>query len=101
MAFKGENTLFGKLTTSFKGMLYHFTQFGAAYKILGAVKQGISNVVTSAKNLDKALKSQEINNITSISFVEDKDMLIASNKKGNANAKMSSQRVWHSFSSHA
>ena len=35
------------------------------------------------KNLDKALKSQEINNITSISFVEDKDMLIASNKKGN------------------
>ena len=60
VAFKGENTLFGKLTTSFKGMLYHFTQFGAAYKILGAVKQGISNVVTSAKNLDKALTDLRI-----------------------------------------
>ena len=35
------------------------------------------------KNLDKALKSQSINNITSISFEEDKDILIAANKKGN------------------
>ena len=60
VAFKGENTLFGKLTTSFKGMLYQFTQFGAAYKILGAVKQGISNVVASAKNLDKALTDLRI-----------------------------------------
>ena len=60
VAFKGENTLFGKLTTSFKGMIYQFTQFGAAYKILGAVKQGISNVVASAKNLDKALTDLRI-----------------------------------------
>ena len=34
------------------------------------------------KNLDKALKSQAIKNITSISFEEDKDILIASTKKG-------------------
>ena len=33
--------------------------------------------------MDKALKSQFISNITSISFEEDKDMLIAVNKKGN------------------
>ena len=35
------------------------------------------------KNLDKALKSQSIISITSITFEEDKDILIASNKKGN------------------
>ena len=34
------------------------------------------------KNLDKALKTQNIKNITSISFEEDKDMLIAATKKG-------------------
>ena len=34
------------------------------------------------KNLDKALESQAIKNITSISFEEDKDILIAATKKG-------------------
>ena len=35
------------------------------------------------KNLDKAFKSQSIISITNIAFEEDKDMLIAINKKGN------------------
>lgn len=60
VAFKGENTLFGKLTTSFKGMIYQFTQFGAAYKIIGAVKKGISDIVASAKALDKAMADLRI-----------------------------------------
>ena len=60
VAFKGETSLFGKLATSFKGMMYQFTQFGAAYKILGAIKQGINNIITSAKNLDKAMTDLRI-----------------------------------------
>ena len=35
------------------------------------------------KNLDKSLKTQNINKITSIAFEEDKDILLAVNKKGN------------------
>lgn len=60
VAFKGENTLFGKLATSFKGMLYQFTQFGAAYKILGYIKGGISKIIKDATNLDKAMTDLRI-----------------------------------------
>lgn len=60
VAFKGENTLFGKLATSFRGMIYQFTQFGAAYKIIGTIKQSISQVIASAKNLDKAMTDLRI-----------------------------------------
>jgi TP901 family phage tail tape measure protein len=56
----GAVTLFQNLKTSFHGLLNQFTQFGAAYKILGMVQTGIQNVVTAATNLDKAMTNIRI-----------------------------------------
>lgn len=57
---KGKDTLFGQLASQMSGIMTRFTQFGAAYKILGSLRQGFNNVVTSAKNLDKALTDLRI-----------------------------------------
>ena len=57
---KGKDTLFGQLASQMSGIMTRFTQFGAAYKILGSIRQGFNNVITSAKNLDKALTDLRI-----------------------------------------
>ena len=57
---KGKDTLFGQLASQMSGIMTRFTQFGAAYKILGSIRQGFDKLVTSAKNLDKALTDLRI-----------------------------------------
>ena len=57
---RGQNTLWGQLGSQMTNTLYRFTQMGAAYKIIGQVRQGINQLVTSAKELDKSLTNLRI-----------------------------------------
>lgn len=57
---KGRDSLWGQLASQMTNMLTRFTQMGAAYKILGNVRQGFNTVIQSAKNLDKALTDLRI-----------------------------------------
>ncbi len=57
---KGNHTLWGQLGSQFAYTMQRFTQYGAAYKIIGQVRQGISTVVNAAKELDKSMTNLRI-----------------------------------------
>lgn len=57
---KGKDTLWGQLSSQMSMTLTRFTQMGAAYKIIGNIRQGINTVIQSAKNLDKELTNLRI-----------------------------------------
>ena len=55
MSHQGSQNLFQKIGTSFKNMLENFTQMGAAYKIIGMLRNAMSKIVTAAQQLDKTM----------------------------------------------
>ena len=55
MSHQGSQNLFQKIGTSFKNMLENFTQMGAAYKIIGMLRNAMGKIVTAAQQLDKAM----------------------------------------------
>ena len=57
---KGHNNLWGQLGVQMSNIMTRFTQMGAAYKIIGKIREGFNNVVQSAKNLDKAMTDLRI-----------------------------------------
>ena len=57
---KGKDTLWGQLGSQMTNMFTRFTQMGAAYKILGSIRNGFNQVIQAAKNLDKAMTDLRI-----------------------------------------
>lgn len=55
MSHQGSQNLFQKIGTSFKNMLENFTQMGAAYKIIGMLRNAMNKIVTAAQQLDKTM----------------------------------------------
>lgn len=55
MSKQGSQNLFQQIGTSFKNMLENFTQMGAAYKIIGMLRNSMSKIVTAAQQLDKTM----------------------------------------------
>lgn len=55
MSKQGSQNLFQKIGTSFKNMLENFTQMGAAYKIIGMLRNAMGKIVTAAQQLDKTM----------------------------------------------
>ncbi len=55
MSHQGSQNLFQQIGTSFKNMLENFTQMGAAYKIIGMLRNSMSKIVTAAQQLDKTM----------------------------------------------
>lgn len=57
---KGQDTLWGQLGSQMTNIITRFTQMGAAYRIIGKIRQGFSQVIQSAKELDKAMTDLRI-----------------------------------------
>ncbi len=70
---RGQHTLWGQLGSQMTNTLSRFTQMGAAYKIIGQVRQGINQLVTSSKELDKSLTNLRI--VTGANNSEARQML--------------------------
>ena len=76
----GAQNIWQTLGNSFKNMIYQFTQMGAAYAIIGKVRQSIQRIITDSQNLDKALTNIRI--VTGQTSDETQQLMISYSQLG-------------------